>query len=174
MSAKDVAKAFGYLSIEEVEGLHALTNMLPDRPVVVNVGAGTGTSGLAIAETRSDVELTTVDKRKGDAYGGLENERHAFDGANMSYPIQILGDSREVAREWDGGDLDMVFIDDGHKRSDIEGDILEWMRHVKPGGIMAFHDYGSDNWPAVKEVIDEYFQNEEPILHIDSLIAFVV
>jgi predicted O-methyltransferase YrrM len=172
--AKELSEAFGYLRIDEVEALQTLAAMLPPNPKVINVGAGTGTSALSIREARPDAEITTVDISEGGPLGGLQNERNAFDKAKLPYPIQILGKSHEVAKEWDGGEVDMIFIDDGHSRSEIEGDILGWIKHLGQGGIMVFHDYDSVHWPDVKNVIDEYFQNSPYLAHVDTIIAFVV
>jgi hypothetical protein len=41
------------------------------------------------------------------------------------------------------------------------GDINAWLRHVKVGGFVSFHDYDDAHWPAVKPVVDEMMASHE-------------
>jgi len=98
-SAYDIAKAFGYLTQDEVTGLKKLAKMLPENPVVVNIGAGTGTSAIAVMEDRPDLHMITIDISKGGPLGGLENERNAIENhASLDTDGrygQVLADSKE-------------------------------------------------------------------------------
>lgn len=180
-TAISVAESFGYMTTAEVRGLQALAmSITKPNPVFVNVGAGSGTSGLALAEANNSAIRYTVDITNEDSpFGGLPGEINAFRETKLTPPFQIHGDSRNVARSWEKRvygaivleyPIDLIFIDDGHLYEDIKGDIECWTPHVAPGGIISFHDYGKDVWPDVKEVVDQYFR--DPILYIDTLIAF--
>lgn len=173
-TAKDKAEAFGYLLPGEVDVLKALAFLTEKDATIVNIGAGAGTSGLAFAEARPHARRFTVDISEGGPLGGLLNERNAFNESGLSYPIQILGSSHGAAQAWQNGEIDLIFVDDGHEEPDIRGDIVYWQKHMKPGGIMSFHDYGSPNWPAVKQVIDELMAGKELLAHIQTVIAFRV
>lgn len=166
----DLAKAFGYLREVEVDALGKLACMLPENPVVVNIGAGTGTSGLAFMEARDDLILYTVEIHEESPIGGLQNERNAFAKAGLlgqERHHQILGNSRTVAWEYDL--VDMVFID-GDKEYNL--DIAVWRPRIKPGGIMAFHDYGGPSWPHIAALIDEEMEGYEQFLHVDTTVAY--
>jgi predicted O-methyltransferase YrrM len=39
--------------------------------------------------------------------------------------------------------VDLIYIDASHKYDDVWHDVAFWMRHLKTGGIMAGHDWGS-------------------------------
>ena len=52
--------------------------------------------------------------------------------------------------------LDLVFIDADHSESAVRTDIENWLPKVRPGGILAGHDY---DWPTVRKVADEQFTN---------------
>ena len=54
-TSEEWSEAFGFLYIEEVAALKRLAKDLPKDPVGLNVGAGTGTSALALLETRDDL-----------------------------------------------------------------------------------------------------------------------
>ena len=169
---EDLSRAFGFMTLDEVRALQTVVGDLPDGAQIVNVGAGAGTSGLAIIEARPDLRRTTwtIDVSRGGPDGGLQNETNAFENARLVGPNQILDDSRHAAKVWDRGPVDLAFIDDGHLDPEIRGDILGWLPHIKPGGYIAFHDYGSPFWGDVKKVIDELMSGYETFMHVDTLI----
>ncbi|GAI10439.1 unnamed protein product, partial [marine sediment metagenome] len=106
-----------------------------------------------------------------------ENELIALDNAELNYKsrhAQIHGDSKEVGKLWIGGEVDLVFIDGDHSEEGCAGDIDAWLPHVKDGGIIALHDYESDNWPWVQRVVNGRLGHLEQILWVDSVIAFRV
>lgn len=177
--ASELAAAFGYLTQDEVLAIQKLAMTLPDIATVVNIGAGSGTSSLAIREANTYATIITIDISEGGPLGGLENERNAFENAGVDrifWPLQRLGKSHDQAKLWHPDHkIDMLFVDDGHKEPEIRGDILGWLPLVKIGGIVAFHDYGSPRWPDVKMVVDELMpQYGRQILFVDSVIAFEV
>jgi len=176
-TAESLCNAFGYLEVEEVAFIKKLTADLPPNPVVVNIGAGSGTSGLAFVEKRADLILYTIDFRASSPLGGLENERNAFAGAGflgMERHRQILGDSAETGRNWKGPKIDLIFIDGAHGYLDVKADIEAWYPHMKPNGLMVFHDYGADPWVGVKRAVDEMMKHQELLERVANTIAFRV
>lgn len=167
----EVIAGWGYLREGEIPALKGLLAELPETPVVVNLGAGFGTSSLAMAEERPKSIRHTYDIRPGGPLGGLENEINAFKRADLYPPVQHLQDSAEGGREWDNGEIDIIFIDAGHFEHHVRADIEAWFPHIKDGGIMAFHDYGSPKWPAVKKVVDEVLGDYETITHVNQVFA---
>ncbi len=171
-----LARTLGYLSEDEVLFLRKLARSInKKRPLIVNVGAGAGTSGVALREARPDAALLTVDVSPGGPLGGLEGERNAFDLAELRYPRQVLGDSKEVGKSWDqkvDEKIDMLFIDGDHSEEGIRGDLEAWIPHMKDEGIVAVHDYRDSKWPMVKPVTDGLMKDHELIDIEDSTIAF--
>lgn len=158
----EVARSWGYLFDGELFAMLALSRSLPKGARIVNIGAGSGTSSLAIYEgTRGKgAALMTVDISEGGPLGGLENERNVYNTANYHpYPLQLLGDSKLIGQGWTEPPMDMIFVDGGHLKHEIEGDIAAWWPHLKPGGLMLFHDYGRDFWPDVVAVVDKHIQD---------------
>lgn len=172
-NAQELADSFGYLHEGEVDALRKLAaDLTAEYPVIVNVGAGAGTSGLALYEGNPEAVRFTVDISMGGPLGGLSNEVNAFKDAGYPLPNQIPAPSHVAAEMWGWWKIDLIFIDDGHEEFHIRGDIEKWRPHMKDGGVMAFHDYGSNNWPAVKQVVDELMEDDEMILHVNTIIAF--
>ena len=52
--------------------------------------------------------------------------------------------------------LDLVFIDASHEYQDVRADVLAWRPKIKPGGILAGHDY-NPMFPGVIQAVDEIF-----------------
>lgn len=153
-NATELQAAFGYLFGDEVDGLHQLAHMLPDMPIVVNIGAGSGTSGMAFLEARPDLYLITVDKQFiSSPFGSIQGEQVALYDAGLldfSRYIGLPGESIEVGELWNDNPIktmwqfdrvDLVFVDGLHTVEGCKGDMDTWLPHIKSGGIMAFHDY---------------------------------
>lgn len=161
--AMSLAKAFGYLYTDEVDLLQELSSGLAAGAVVVNIGAGAGTSGLAIIEANPGVELTTIDISEGGPLGGLQNEKNAFSGAGMELKHrQILSGSIEAASSFDDNSIDMLIIDDDHTEAYLRREIVAWLPKVRAGGLIGFHDYDAINWAGVKRAVDELMEGHKP------------
>ena len=52
--------------------------------------------------------------------------------------------------------LDFVFLDADHDYESVKADIAAWLPKVKPGGILAGHDYMC-GWPGVDRAVAEAF-----------------
>lgn len=148
--ARNVRDAFGFLSPGECDLLEGLAKELPEYPAVINFGAGAGTSGLLFIESRPDLILYTIDVQdESSPFGSLEGERNAFRDAGLLGLLnhrwyQIHGDSQKIGMNWlyEGNPMvDLVFIDGDHSYAGCAGDIRAWMPNLKPGGILAIHDY---------------------------------
>lgn len=180
MKAIELAKAFGYMTEAEVKLLQScVISVNKEEPVLVNIGAGAGTSTLAMREVAPKAFLYSVDNSPGGPLGGLEGERNAFKDAGLMWPAQILGDSADAAQYFAheiGKEIDLIFIDDGHLEKDVIRDITSWIPFLKRYGAIVFHDYGAERWPDVKKVVDEYarINNWYLLAKADTLIAFEV
>ncbi len=64
--------------------------------------------------------------------------------------------SEAAAETFADGSLSFVFIDADHRYDAVAQDIRSWSSKVKPGGILAGHDY-TDEWPGVVKAVDEAF-----------------
>jgi predicted O-methyltransferase YrrM len=181
MAAVKLARAFGFLYEYEVIYLMILAHTLPAGAKIVNIGSGSGTSGLSMSLSRPDVlndaHIWTVDISEGGPGGGLLNETNAFDTINLQpYTQQVLGNSAVVGPAWPFGDINMLFIDGDHSTEGITSDIDGWVDHIVPGGIIAIHDYEKSVWPDVQKVVDQKLKGNpekwEFILQVDTIVAY--
>ena len=167
-----------YLSHKEIDALKHLASLLPENPIVVNIGAGCGTSALALLESRPDLTLYTIDiKDESSPLGCLEGELIALENSGIDYKDryhQVCGDSKTV--EWNLP-VNMVFVDGDHTYDGCKGDIKKWL--VWTMDIMVFHDYRKpdDKKPhrGVDEAVDELMTPKYlQAVHVDTMIAFYV
>ena len=173
-TAYELADWQGYLTRAEVDFLKQLSGTLSDNPVIINVGAGAGTSTLAFLEARPDAIVFSIDKKLTESEvttnEHLRLKEISEEKANRV--IRIWGDSGLVATVWPYY-ADMVFVDGDHSEAGVSNDII-WKHRLKGGGVFAFHDYGSEKWPAVKKVVDNYVVDFTDIGLVDSVKAFRV
>lgn len=148
--ARKYRDAFGYLYEAEMEMMEALAKSLPAGAVIVNIGAGAGTSGLMWVETRADATVYTIDIQDDDSpFGCLYGERLAFQEAKLMHLLnqswfQVHGDSVAVGKRWlaeTGRLVNLVFIDGNHSYAGCRGDIEAWLPNLVVGGILLVHDY---------------------------------
>ena len=171
----ELSNRFKQLTFAEIGFLKLLAGLMPKGATWINIGAGHGTSALAVLEARPDMKITTVDNRMEHSSGSLMGEKNSLHdwvelGA-FDYPKQILGDSAEVGRNWN--DLaNAVFIDADHSFDGCMGDWMSWRPRIAKGGIVMFHDYKSVYGPGVLATV-EYVEKETDLIDcVDSLIAF--
>lgn len=164
LTSEQLRSDFKYLFVDEVPALKSLVRSLSRRPLVINIGAGAGTSGLAILEARPDSILVTIDiQNESSPLGCLEAERDVIQRAGMKMKVvgrhwQFCMDSVEAGLHWynemrNGWQenhgigfifkqgADMVFIDGDHSYEHCRDDIQTWLCVLKDGGIIAVHDY---------------------------------
>ena len=175
--ALGIAHSFGYMYDYELMLMTTIVRSLPDEAIVVNIGAGTGTSGLAILEARPDLANTTwtVDIRDDDnPFGGLMNERNAFSEHFPGImPRQIHGDSYEVGMSWNKGWIDFLFIDADHTEAGLTKDIEAWYPKVRKGGFILYHDYNHGFWPGVKPIVDKKMKKDILVAVVDISALYI-
>ena len=157
---------------------HAIVDRVPhDRPIVgVELGVFEGVLSYQLLKRLPSLTLYMVDRWS--AYQPEEIERTPnskmpqrpqgyFDAARESakavalqfeprvviVKMDTISASRAIATP-----LDFVFVDADHSYEGCTADIKAWMHHIKPGGWMLGHDYGSDKrHPDVRRAVDEIF-----------------
>jgi len=78
--------------------------------------------------------------------------RLVADGTKESVTI-VKEESAVAASRFSNRSLDFVFIDANHTYEHVVADIKAWKPKIKPGGMLAGHDYGEPC--GVKQAVDE-------------------
>ncbi len=70
---------------------------------------------------------------------------------------QLRMKSLPAAKRFEDGSVFFVFIDADHRYEAVKDDIAAWLPKIRPGGIIAGHDYYATDWPGVAQAVDEAF-----------------
>lgn len=141
-----------------------MVKLFPSGSRFVEVGSWKGKSSsfmaVEIANSKKDIEFYCVDTWQGSV------EHQGMDLSNLydvfidnmkpveKYYFPLKLSSLEAAQKFKDNSLDFVFIDASHEYEDVKKDIEAWLPKVKPGGILAGHDYDSF-WPGVVRAVNE-------------------
>lgn len=79
----------------------------------------------------------------------------------MPYEVNFIREfSMDAVKHFNDGELDFVYIDGNHDFQNTTNDIVEWEKKVRPGGIVAGHDFNrnkkKDYRCHVKDVVQAY------------------
>ena len=143
-----------YCQVSDVELIKKIVKSLPGVPACLNIGTGLGTSVMAMLEARPDSLVASIDIEPCDeAYQVIDDA--GFVDEYRYFPYQ--GESQKLGKKWKKPKFDFVFIDGGHKYEECYNDAIVWYKQLKPGGIMAFHDYESkiQVLESVKRAVDD-------------------
>jgi len=183
MSAKQLSKSFGFLRLREIDLLSYLTETLPKDPLIINIGAGVGTSAMAVLQARDDAFVVTVDQRcKEHPLGGLTNEENIIRGAKWLHRRSSICSESSAAgknwwrfkeESWWRRKVDMVIHDAAHNRDPLTAEIEAWLPRLRAKGVWAIHDYNSKNWGDVVLVVDDILRSQFKYIDlVDTMIAF--
>lgn len=157
------------ISHAEIDYLAELVKSLPDKPIIVNIGAYIGVSTCTFLEAKPNCIIYSVDVEECKAE--FENARKfGFDEHRIK---RILNDSKIAGKQFPY-EVDMVFVDGDHWNA--QGDIDAWRDKIKPGGIMAFHDYMEvcpDNNPGdVYRQVNDGMEGYDMMGRVERVVAF--
>jgi len=128
--------------------LNHLYNELGYR-VGAEIGVNKGSNALRILRSNPELKLHLIDpwilyEGMNDFYQGCERTdaynitRRRMEG----YNVEIIKEfSMDAVKRFEDESLDFVYIDGNHEWPYVTQDIFYWAQKVKPGGIVAGHDY---------------------------------
>ena len=135
--------------------LYHLAEYIKARNIVeIGIGRGFGCFVFGLYAKLHDADYCCID---------LAN--HCVNRARVTkerwdFPITILQyDSKAIA--WYSKKICLLFIDGGHTIGQTEGDIKNFVKWVRRGGLIFFHCYLNKRHPDIKRAVDEYFDREK-------------
>jgi predicted O-methyltransferase YrrM len=69
----------------------------------------------------------------------------------------LVADSVRAAQRFAPGTIDFAFIDGAHDYDSVRADLRAWWPRIRPGGLLAGHDY-TPHWPDVARAVHEHFR----------------
>lgn len=117
--------------------LRQIAAAVPPSGVIVEIGTAEGGTALLMhrAAAQRGVSVYTVD---------LALSPRAREHLRDTDVTMIVQPSAEAARGWErtvARPIDLLFIDGSHQLQDVADDFNLWVPHLRPGGVVVFHDY---------------------------------
>jgi len=124
--------------------------------------AGRSFSYLAVEVVNSgkQIELHGLDGFGWPGEASFQSFMHNMEPIVNAAPNQVMmihkGNSVDLSKRFEDGYFDFVFIDANHEYEAVKADITAYLPKVKPGGVLAGHDYHPVEHE-VKRAVDELF-----------------
>jgi len=157
-----------------------VVDKLPNNSNVIELGSWMGKStnyfATKLKEVNKNITFTAIDTFKGSV--GYDNLLHRtmlkpFDNdlytefsnnsiiSNNFDNIQVIKDTSDNAKNlFLNNSQDFIMVDAGHEYDDVKNDINNWFYKVKPGGIIAGDDYGTNIFEGLTKAVNEYFYGQ--------------
>jgi predicted O-methyltransferase YrrM len=125
----------------------------------VEVGAWVGRSaclmGTLIRDSHKPIAFDTIESGRGDPGVADDLKRLREAGATIELALRlnvaacgldeyvkvVIDDSVAAARTYADQSLDFVFLDAAHEEEPVRQDVRAWLPKVRPGGVLAGHDW---------------------------------
>lgn len=164
-----------FIDIPEIIGAEGLAKLFAELKFTygVEIGVDQGEYSEVLLKTLPELTLYSIDPWRAEAYEkGFQPESNEpqeyFDKRYQETKtrldkyqgsIILKGTSMQKVKEFDDETLDFVYIDGNHDFVNTTLDIHYWSNKVRPGGIVAGHDfvrYPSGKFNHVKKVVEAY------------------
>lgn len=166
---------FGRIQLADL--LHQL-----DAKVAVEIGVAAGWYSEVLMKANPQMKLYGVDpwiRYEGytdymlaKTFQNLEEQAHQRLDKFPNYTF-LKEFSMDALKRFENNSLDFVYLDGNHSDPYISEDIREWFKKIKPGGILAGHDYvrtaparGRERINNTREATNEFTQENNLILFI--------
>lgn len=156
-----------------------VVKLAKDGDIFVEVGSwkGRSTSCLAveIANSKKDIAFYAIDTWEGSIEHKENSEKESLPTLyetflrnmkpveNYYFPLKLT--STDASKKFKDSSLAFVFLDASHEYEDVKRDIMDWLPKIKPGGILAGHDYYPEDqydwFPGVKKAVNEILSDFE-------------
>ncbi|GAB2690125.1 class I SAM-dependent methyltransferase [Aliiglaciecola aliphaticivorans] len=126
-----------------------LLKKLPKHGTAVELGVATGSFSKCILEYASPSKLYLVDVWGSQRYnqGLLDNIQQLFNTQVQANEVVIKRKlSHEAVSDFPDQYFDWIYIDTTHKYKQTKLELELYAAKMKPGGIIAGHDYSMGNW----------------------------
>lgn len=148
-----------------------MVNMFPNGATFIEIGTYLGKSACYMAskikESGKDIDFYCIDPFDIDVSGISVREQGGswlplfLDNVKRlglrAYIIPMCVRNLEAVKHFVRNGVDFVFIDAEHDYASVRNDIKTWVPIIKPGGVVAGHDYTTNQ--DTKRAVDDFFGN---------------
>lgn len=170
-----VGKIVGHMYYAEASLLNRLGQAVPKGGRMIEIGCDLGRSTTIWAKCAREngfrldvVDLFLMSYASPDIF--LANMSNAGYENGEDYFLNIK-DSLEAHKDYADNSIDLLFHDGDHVNPGFAQDLDLWLPKVKPGGVVAFHDYNGGSFPDIKQEVEKRTSDWEIVEAVDSIIA---
>ncbi|KKN20372.1 hypothetical protein LCGC14_0936210 [marine sediment metagenome] len=160
--AHALAASRGMLAAADVDLIREVVAKLPSGSTIVDVGAGSGTTALAVFAERTTMHLVSI-----EADVSIMNwARQAVEniGASELWDDRVE-DAIEAAVSFPDSHASFIILDAAHEEDDVRAELEAWLPKLAPGGYLLVHDYDAytapNFYPGVKAAVDPFIAKDE-------------
>lgn len=142
---------------------HSLSELLNELGFTngAEIGVAQAVHALDMCQTISGLELACVDPYQSYhwKHSQKEHEAHFAEAKEKlkDYNAKFYRYPSMIAVQYvPDNSLDFVYIDGNHEFDFVMQDLIEWSKKVRPGGIIAGHDYYRFRGAGVVDAVDAY------------------
>ena len=129
-----------------------LATLAADAGEALEVGSGFGYSAVVMA--KAGALVTAVDPHAGELPGSLGIMTGNLQAYGVTTVTVRVGTSQAILPACQLGTFGLVFVDGDHTEATVVHDV-EWaVKLLRPGGVLACHDYDEGTCPGVKAALD--------------------
>jgi len=140
---------FSLRSAARPHELRQLLELADGHDTAVELGTGTAWTAIALALGDSGRRVVTY-----DPIVRPERERYlALVRPAVRERIELVAEPGEAATPA-ADSVGFVFVDSAHDHASTVATVHAWRPALRPGGVMAFHDYDHPDWPGVREATE--------------------
>lgn len=141
-------------SLTELET--AELQLLAEEGDVLEIGSAYGYSTVALALVATRVDAVDPHTGHGSLYE-MQANLNAYGVSDRVTVIQQMSQTALPALHEAGNRYDLVWIDGDHGAETVEHDVTWARQMLKPGGVIACHDYDEVTCPGVRQALDKLF-----------------
>jgi len=153
-------------------GLEDLAALLPLNAIVAEIGSYAGESTRILMNSKRIAKLYAIDPWLNGYdnwdfanYSDMRAVEAQFDARTAGLPVVKMKMMNLEAAKQIPEPLDMVYIDACHRYAAVKEDIEIWCKKVKPGGLLAGHDF---DFGEVVHAVQEFAAGREILTFKDA------
>ncbi len=160
--AHALAASRGMLAAADVDLIRDVVAGLSPGDTIVDVGAGSGTTALAVFAERTNMHLVSIEA---DVHT-MNWARQAVEniGASELWDDRVE-DAIEAAASFPDRHASFIILDAAHTEEAVRAELEAWLPKLAPGGYLLVHDYDAltapSFYPGVKIAVDLFIAMDE-------------
>lgn len=164
-----------FLTQGDVDDLIELANSIADPEAVatvIDLGAGSGTTAIAMLDTLRRTNVITYDISEENLNWAEKNIIASLGEQELDRWAGIHDSVLDGAAKWGASKVDLILHDASHEEDDVYADLKAWWPHLVKGGYIWVHDVdpmagAQETYPGVKRGIlrftDEHRRELVPV-----------